>query len=447
MRAVPYLFLCGPSPAGPVPCRPGTARWPGLDRIHPTRRRQPAPALWSTTVAQSLPRDPDSTAQLDRSPNKDAESTWDSNLFVAVFWSMSRMVKSTVGISRRILNLIVDTHIPGIRSLCCIDLNRQKFFHPLQATSTIGGGSESVAAQISTTQTPTTYAGTPWNKEAEAAASMMEKFRLRNPTFIFKAEGAEWNIDCLPLVDRKIVCTDQSGAFLLDYDSRQVAIVPNLQKPKGMPISLFVPGAGADADQGCGRIYVMESVPKPESGCSTLPSDQFEAFFYRRPDEFWQCEFLPPPPFVRDPKYQQSHHRIESYAVVSGGSHVCISTEEAGTYCLDTASHTWSKVGEWKLPFYGKVEYVPELKLWFGLSAESKRLAAADLSTILTMDSQPQLVDEWKELDLPVQLIENQHPQLVNLGSGRFCIARFFEATAMGDGSFEQSLVVLTCVE
>jgi hypothetical protein len=64
--------------------------------------------------------------------------------------------------------------------------------------------------------------------------------------------------------------------------------------------------------------------------------------------------------------------------------------EVAGTYCLDTASHTWSKVGDWTLPFVGKVEYVPELKLWFGISTSESgngQLAAADLSA---MDSEPQ---------------------------------------------------------
>jgi hypothetical protein len=53
----------------------------------------------------------------------------------------------------------------------------------------------------------------------------------------------------------------------------------------------------------------------------------------------------------------------------------------------------WTHVGEWALPFHGKVEYVPELKLWFGMSAKDGQLAVADLSTILsTTDSQPQLV-------------------------------------------------------
>jgi hypothetical protein len=94
----------------------------------------------------------------------------------------------------------------------------------------------------------------------------------------------------------------------------------------------------------------------------------------------------------------QSHPQLESCfsekILTAGGSHIiCISTKGAGTNCFDTVRHMWTHVGEWALPFHGKVEYVPELKLWFGMSAKDGQLAAADLSTILsTTDSQPQLV-------------------------------------------------------
>jgi hypothetical protein len=108
--------------------------------------------------------------------------------------------------------------------------------------------------------------------------------------------------------------------------------------------------------------------------------------------------------------------------VDAGGSHIiCISTKGAGTYCFDTARHTWIHVGEWALPFHGKVEYVPELKLWFGMSAKDGQLAAANLWTILsTTDSQPQLVGAWKELEPPPGWMEMLKPQLASLGSGRF---------------------------
>jgi hypothetical protein len=180
-----------------------------------------------------------------------------------------------------------------------------------------------------------------------------------------------------------------------------------------------------------------------------LPSHQFEAFVYRRPADSWHCELLPPPPFVRDPTYcrQSRRQTIQSYAAVSGGSHICISTKDAGTYCLDTADNTWNKVGEWKLPFNGKVEYVPELKLWFGIAAESGHFAAADLSTIFTMDSQPQLLGEWKDFDPPEGCDELQDSVVVNLDSGRLCITRIFDPMLPDVDYGEQDYVVLNCVE
>ncbi|OEL27289.1 hypothetical protein BAE44_0011693, partial [Dichanthelium oligosanthes] len=104
-------------------------------------------------------------------------------------------------------------------------------------------------------------------------------------------------------------------------------------------------------------------------------------------------------PYARDTtdKCRHSFPQISFYAVVSGCSEICVSVEGVGTYCLNKRSYTWSEVGKWTLPFYGKVEYVPELKLWFGISAgDQTTLAAADLSA---MDSQPQLRGRcrWKE--------------------------------------------------
>ncbi|CAN6168716.1 unnamed protein product [Urochloa humidicola] len=221
------------------------------------------------------------------------------------------------------------------------------------------------------------------------------------------------------------------------------------------PLSVFVPSADVDDhNHGGGSLFVMESAPKPEeAGCSGQLSHQFEVFVYHKLNTIytfktWYCNPLPPPPFVCDHKYRENLPKISSYAVVSGGSHVCVSVEGAGSYFLDTASYTWSHERAWTLPFHGKVEYVPELKLWFGLSAVDQSLAAADLTD---MDSQPQLVGNWKEANnLPEEWRVSQDPQLVNLGSGRFCIARFFHKSFYGDCKDEpsqQNCAVLTGVE
>jgi hypothetical protein len=264
-----------------------------------------------------------------------------------------------------------------------------------------------------------------------------------------------WKIDCFPLADRKVICVDQAGrTFLFDADTRQLVTMPSLHKPKWSPFSIFVPSTDEDAEhRDGGRLYVMEKNPEFEAGSCVQHSDQFEAFVFHKPTETsfksWHCQLLPPPPFVHDYAYSQKRCKITSYSVVGdNSSHILISAEDAGTYCLDTVSNIWSRVGEWTLPFCGKVEYVPELKLWFGLSAEDHHLAAVDLSA---MDSTPQLVGSWKELEPCWGWEKSQDSQLVNLGSGRFCIARFFEAMELG-GEFgnklvEQNFVILTGVE
>ncbi|KAJ1295191.1 hypothetical protein BS78_01G205300, partial [Paspalum vaginatum] len=240
----------------------------------------------------------------------------------------------------------------------------------------------------------------------------------------------------------EVLCSDQLGrTYIYDADTRSVVTMPDL-KPKLWPLSLFVPNAGLDGhdhdDGSCGgSLFIIETVIKPEEGWSGQCSDQFEVFVYDKPTSTSSCRPLPPPPFVRYPKFHNIHTKISSYAVVGGGSEVCI-------------SHTWRSLGQWTLPFNGKVEYVPELKLWFGLSAKTQRLAAADLSAL---DSRPELVKTWKnELSPRKGLRESQDSQLVNLGTGRFCIARFFGIRSLRghryyDQIIEDYFAVLTGVE
>ncbi|KAF8668756.1 hypothetical protein HU200_051944 [Digitaria exilis] len=192
----------------------------------------------------------------------------------------------------------------------------------------------------------------------------------------------------------------------------------------------------------------MDSIPERVNKSKIgQPSEDFEVLLCHRDRTGWHshCQLFPPPPYV----HEHSYSEISSYSVVSGGSLICISVKDRGTYVLDTASrHLWEKVGDWKPPFQGKVEYVPELKLWFGLSADAKHLVAADLSTV---DSQPQIVGHWKnELCPREEWIELRDVRLVNLGSGRFCIARFFVTSVRDDFGFrlyDETFVVLTGVE
>ena len=164
------------------------------------------------------------------------------------------------------------------------------------------------------------------------------------------------------------------------------------------------------------------------AGSRAVSSRSLSAGSLRRPtNNPWHHLLLPPPPFVVCDTKDERPPKISSYAVVGGGgggsgssSLIYIAAEEgAGTYSLDTVRHTWSRLGDCALPFHGKVEYVPELKLWFGISSKDWTLAAADLSA---MGSQTQLVS------------------LVNLGCGRFCIVRFFYTSTTLEGYFDEVL-------
>uniref|UniRef100_A0A0E0KY33 Uncharacterized protein n=1 Tax=Oryza punctata TaxID=4537 RepID=A0A0E0KY33_ORYPU len=110
-----------------------------------------------------------------------------------------------------------------------------------------------------------------------------------------------------------------------------------------------------------------------------------------------------------------------------------MSVNEVGTYCFDTGSRSWSHAGEWTLPFSGKAEYVPELKLWFGIAAKGEYSpCAADLSPVVRGE-RPARGYIWEDLDLPEEWQPSWGSHLVGLGSGRFCIARFFQLARTDD--------------
>jgi hypothetical protein len=358
-------------------------------------------------------------------------------------------IESTLGFSRRFLNLIVDNRFPGAVSLLSIDLRRHKLFN-----TTTPADLPLINRSASESERPPCAANANNQKKMMKKKTLkMRMLHLPAPTIDLEASsrGYSWNIKCSPLTDRKLLCTDNYGRHVLfDSETRQVEDLPFLNEPKNSTFSIFIPGAATDTngcdDNGGGGsiIYIMERCPSHEQE-QRLLSGQFEAFVHGR-DNTWSSQLLPPPPFIYDPKYKRP--KISSYAVLiddcgSGRSHICISVDHVGTYCLDTVKYTWIRVGDWTLPFTGKVEYVPELKLWFGICTSDWKLGAIDLSTILSTatmeeDSQPQIVGTWKELEAPQHWNEKRCSQLANLGSGKFCIARFFHTwtTPMEPNSF-----------
>ncbi|XP_066374033.1 uncharacterized protein [Miscanthus floridulus] len=342
-----------------------------------------------------------------------------------------------MGLSRRFLNLIVKSHKAAARSLRRIDLKSQRLFY--------------------TTPPP------PPPAPIRRPTTTMDSILLPDPILKFGAHslrgaGEPCDLACYPFGQRKVLSTDQAGRNLLyDASSRDVAVMPEFRKPKLRGcLSLFVPSGDGEDDHveeegeddheeegevdakdereggGAGSLYLMvRHLREVESFniAAGQPSMDFEVLFYGNGKTTSHCKLLPLPPFVLEPIHPNEHPEIRSYAVVGGSSQICVSVDGRGTYTLDTASHTWDKVGDWTLPFHGKVEYVPELKLWFGLSGDAQHLAAADLST-MDAHSPPQLAaghgweefqppEEWAEQELE---IDREGVQLVNLGSGRFCM-------------------------
>ncbi|PAN14818.1 hypothetical protein PAHAL_2G446500 [Panicum hallii] len=70
-------------------------------------------------------------------------------------------------------------------------------------------------------------------------------------------------------------------------------------------------------------------------------------------------------------------------------------------------------------------DFRPDLQVW-PLRPPRRSTWLRLTSLPWTLSSQPQIVGAWKELCLPEQWKESKVPQFVILGSGRFCIARFF---------------------
>lgn len=350
------------------------------------------------------------------------------------------------GASRRFLNLIVAGCSPGVKSLCRVSLTRHQLFY-----SDDGDGPSAGLLQDAAALSP-----------IPRRRRKMGALKLPGPTFTFRASEQALKMDCFPLADCKVICMDESGrGFFFDLGARKAGTMPPLRKPSA-PVALFVPKPDVDTEisYACGSsLFLMERNPIPEVICAGVhASEQFVGFINHNPspisgNKSWHCHLLAPPLFLRDPRnWWNNDPEITAYGVVGGGSHACISVQGLGTHCLDTVTHTWSEVGKWALPFHGKIEYVPELKLWFGLSADTHRLAAADLSR-MDHSSQPQPVGvgPWKELiDPPEEWEECKEPQFVSLGSGRFCVARFFQAASKsspGSAGDHENFAVLTGVE
>ncbi|CAM0946886.1 unnamed protein product [Alopecurus aequalis] len=217
-----------------------------------------------------------------------------------------------------------------------------------------------------------------------------------------------------------IIAVDHEGHTVV-YDGADCAVgaMNSMVHPRRCSISLTV-GDG---------LYAMDVDPGLSRQVNHFQALTYGPSFGKclRPED-WYWRHLQPPP-LDDDQYECNNDyaarvpnpcAIGAYTVFSG-SQIWLSTVGAGTYSFNTTSRTWSKIGEWALPFKGLAKYVPEYGLWFGFSDSDGQLCVSDLTMM-----PPVKQNSWEVLPVPGGWIP-MASHFLPLGSGKFCVVRFFQ--------------------
>lgn len=261
--------------------------------------------------------------------------------------------------------------------------------------------------------------------------------------------------------DDKIIAVDQAGRTIIyDPAKHSVGALPTMVTPKLWTLSLAV---GKD-------LYVMAVSPHPDG----VTERSFEALVRCKKPELDDCLWrpMPPPPYVHAADYKHVVGDTCAYAAV-GNSHILLSSMRHGTYSFDTARATWSKAGDWTLPFSDHAEFVPEHGLWFGLSAaDDGVLGAWDLSssTVQQPEPPPPAHPGCREFAVPGPSRRRARPShaidlgeftevysshVIHLGDSKLCVAKLYKVSRRGTcteyccdfESDERNFAVLTGVE
>ncbi|KAK1614786.1 hypothetical protein QYE76_020303 [Lolium multiflorum] len=269
-------------------------------------------------------------------------------------------------------------------------------------------------------------------------------------------------VDGAPPEYARDVCDAPARAVLYDDASHSVRAQPSIRLPQ----CETVPVAVGD------NLYFMDE----EVEVVPNKSDKNLRALIRYPagepdhDSDWFWYFFLRPPYDAIGTGENGPERrdmLGAYAVV-GESHIWASTRIRGTFSMDTASGTWSRVSLSPLPFRGRAEYAPELGLWFGFpndewqyeSRDSGLLGAWDLNSVKPVGASVPLQASgvWKVFGAPSGSFDVRS-QLVHLGDGgRFCVAKLYQTDELvppgacshcyNDGtSNEISFAVLTGIE
>ncbi|WVZ53300.1 hypothetical protein U9M48_004266, partial [Paspalum notatum var. saurae] len=329
---------------------------------------------------------------------------------------------------RQFLNLVVESLDTGLHSLRRINLSSNLFYPSSTAAEAAMARSEAAI-----------------KANAEKQAGYRHGFRFLQtiasslgplPDAVINLKPSVWSADHMPfdmislLSDEStILWSDSAGCTsLYDVDSNSAMPVPNLRAPKGrgtIPITITRAATNGSLATQRESLYVMGRWLHPNFRDYCFEKLSYEGgqdvFSEHDLSQGWCC--VPPPPACELPDY------IDAYTVVGGSTIYFSSTKPGvGTYAFDTGSWKWRLAGNWNLPFSGKAEYVPELKLWFGLSTCSPfHLCASDLSAV-HFERPPTVDHTWVDLDIPKSW-SLFHLDIINLGSGRFCVVKIFHNT------------------
>lgn len=296
------------------------------------------------------------------------------------------------------------------------------------------------------------------NKEDGGAAWPPSIQRLRQlpaPTMTFQAASRALQVDADVRFFALLSPRDSEGRILLsnklghsilyDADANCVTAMPVLAGQLGchpITISLARPGS---PDPELQDLYVMHSAASTDWDTCCFGVLRFGDLGRKA----WCWEPLPAPPLG-----PCTH--ICSHAVVDGGRAICVSAQSVpgygpspatdGTYCFDTMKREWKRAGDWILPFEGGAEHVlvPGLgDLWLGFANDGRNLCAASgLSAAVSMETEtetetaPALQHVWRDACKVPGTWRPTCPQLVDLGGGRFCIAK--TCTVMPDAEYDE---------
>ncbi|CAL5078574.1 unnamed protein product [Urochloa decumbens] len=309
--------------------------------------------------------------------------------------------------NRRLVNLVVAHYSSRIYSLHRLDVSKH-LFYPSTAEAQAANNGRKQTRRVKLRPLPAPI----MRFESSPSPATETRWPCNEDMFVLLPS---------PGGGGRILHTNQAGhATLYDTVSRSVVSVPDLapHTPGFTPIPFTVAGE--------------ESLHVMRSGIKAL---NFEAIDFGR-DGFMDPKWrpLPPPP---DPLCNGV--RIRSFTVVDGDRTICVAAGGAPAPSASTLA-----------------VHVPELGTWLAFSPEyPHQLRAVDLAGVAMMGMEdpgggqaPAVQHQWEDFDAPPQTVRvtshllSEQPEVVrrsktgwsahrlhllNLGSGRFSVAKVFK--------------------